>query len=78
MDESLLDHLYVHHQYQGQKVASRILEYVLDVYNTPIYTYASITSKGFFIKKGFNTLEENKVMIENNILINYHMVLNSN
>lgn len=69
-----LDMLYVHKDYQRQKVASSICD-VVEKYRQGdiIYTYASITAKPFFEKRGYKTAREQRVKRAGIYLKNYLM-----
>ena len=69
-----LDRLFVHHKYQHRKIASAIcveLEKAVNV--TDITTYASITAKGFFEKRGYHIVKEQQVKRCGIFLKNYKM-----
>lgn len=69
-----LDRLYVHKDYQHQGIATAIcdkLESIFDV--EKITTYASITAKPFFEKRGYKvikkqTVERNGVLLQNYVM----------
>ena len=71
-----LDRLYVHKDYQRQKIATAIcdeLEKAVDV--DKIVTHASITAKPFFIKRGYTVIKEQQVVRHGVSLTNYVMEL---
>ncbi|EDL66321.1 GNAT family N-acetyltransferase [Bacillus sp. SG-1] len=79
MDSSgLLDRLYVHKDYQGQGVASALLNKLEvaarknDIQD--LETFASITAKPFFENKGFQVIFSQKVLKRGVELTNYKMV----
>lgn len=76
-DSGYLDRLYVHHDYQRQGVATLLcdkLESVVDIDST-IITYASITAKPFFEKRGYKVVKEQLVERNGIFLKNYIMEL---
>ncbi len=71
-----LDRLYVHKDYQRQKIATAIcdeLEKAVDA--DKIVTHASITAKPFFIKRGYTVIKEQQVVRHGVSLTNYVMEL---
>ena len=75
IDESgYLDRLYVHKEYQRRGIATAIcdkLEHA--VQGQKITTYASITAKPFFIKRGYRVIKEQQVERQSVYLTNYLM-----
>ena len=71
-----LDRLYVHKDYQGKKIATLILaELEKKVKPCKIITYASITAKPFFEKRGYAIVREQQVERRGILLTNYVMEL---
>ncbi len=68
-----LDRLYVHRDYQGQGIGGAICDRLEEKIKGKIYTYASITAKPFFEKRGYITVKENQVERQGVVLINYLM-----
>jgi len=72
-----IDCTYVHPNYQRQGVASSLLKYVIDVAEktalTTLTVDASMVAKPFFESVGFKVKNENKVMRNGVVLINYLM-----
>lgn len=69
-----LDRLFVHSEYQGKGVAAAIcnkLEQAVDV--DKITTYASITARPFFEKRGYRVIRKQQVIRNGIYLINYLM-----
>ncbi|RIW37287.1 GNAT family N-acetyltransferase [Bacillus salacetis] len=77
-DNGFLDRLYVHKDYQGQGVASCLLQKLEEEafhHNlTEIVTFASITAKPFFEKRGFLVQYCQRVSRNGVHLVNYKMV----
>lgn len=75
-ESGYLDHLYVHHGYQNQKIATAICNqletYVKNKVNE-IEVHASITSKPFFEKRGYVVVKEQEVAVQGIKLKNYVM-----
>lgn len=73
-----LDRLYVHNDYQGNGVATAIVEVLeseLMLRNiTSLTTHASITARTFFEKRGFKMVKENIVVRCGVEMSNYEMV----
>ena len=73
-----LDRLYVHKDYQGNGVATAIVEVLeseLMLRNiTSLTTHASITARTFFEKRGFKMVKENIVVRCGVEMSNYEMV----
>lgn len=72
--DGYLDRLYVHKDYQRRGVAKAICD-VLErsVKADKITTHASITAKGFFEKRGYRVIKEQKVERQKVVLVNYVM-----
>ncbi|MBU3810689.1 MAG: GNAT family N-acetyltransferase [Candidatus Niameybacter stercoravium] len=69
-----LDRLYVHKDYQNRGIATAIcneLEHAAD--KAKITTYASITAKSFFEKRGYKVIKEQNVERKGILLTNYLM-----
>ncbi len=73
-----IEMLYVHQAFQGQKVATRLLEVLekiaLELNFEELSTEASITARPFFEKKGFYVAEEQVKWIQDTPFINYRML----
>lgn len=72
--DGYLDRLYVHKDCQGRGVASALcgaLEAVAQV--GIITTYASITARPFFERRGYRVIRENQVERQGVVLLNYLM-----
>lgn len=71
-----LDHLYVHHNYQNQKIATKICDELEKNTNSKkIITHSSITALGFFKKRGYTLIKEQQVKRNDVFLTNYVMEL---
>lgn len=71
-----LDRLYVHHDYQRKGVATAICNELEKVVQSNITTYASITAKPFFEKRGYKVIKEQKVERQGVFLTNFCMEKN--
>ena len=76
-----LDRLYVHKDYQGKGIATKIADeleiHVLENGVQKIITHASITAKLFFEKRGYKVVKEQAVECRGEILTNFVMEKNS-
>ncbi|MGL4109858.1 GNAT family N-acetyltransferase [Clostridium sp. LP20] len=72
-----LDRLYVHKDYQGKGIATRIVnkieKYAKESMIKIITTHASITAKSFFEGKGYKVIKEQTVKRKDQYLINFIM-----
>lgn len=72
-----VDRLFTHKDYQGQRIASYILQKLekeaVNLQHRDIYTEASITAKPFFESKGFICIKEQNKQHNGQIFINYVM-----
>lgn len=72
-----VDTLYVHHEYQGLGIASRLLDRVeaeaqrLGI--DRLYTEASITAEPFFRRRGFSVVAPQQVEVRGHFFKNYRM-----
>lgn len=71
-----LDRLYVHHNYQKKGVATAICNELEKVVQSNITTYASITAKPFFEKRGYKVIKEQQVERQGVFLTNFCMEKN--
>lgn len=75
--DGYLDHLYVHKDFQRQRIATILCNQLeTDYPMKKITTNASITAKPFFEKRGFKSLKKQEVIRNNITLINYVMEAN--
>jgi len=76
--DGLVDFLFVHQDYQGKGIAATLLKYVERLARkkgiTKLRTEASVTAQGFFEKKGFSTLAENRKVLDGVEFLNHQMV----
>ena len=69
-----LDRLYVHKNHQREGIATAICDILEKNTNSNrIITYASITAKSFFLKRGYQVIKKQQVIRKNVILTNYRM-----
>lgn len=73
IQKNILDHLYIHHNYVHQGVATKLCDLLEKQTQLPILVHASITAKSFFEKRGYHTLNKRDNFINNQLLINYEM-----
>ena len=59
--DGYLDRLFVHSNYQGKGVATAICNQLEQAVDGKITTYASITAKPFFEKRGYKVVKERQV-----------------
>lgn len=67
-----LDRLYVHKDFQGMGIAAALCDR-LEMGHERITTYASITARPFFLKRGYRVVRENRVVRHGIELLNYFM-----
>jgi SAM-dependent methyltransferase/heme-degrading monooxygenase HmoA/ribosomal protein S18 acetylase RimI-like enzyme len=76
-DNGHIDCFYIHHQFQGKKIGSKLIEEIEKIAkqkNLPrIYAEVSITAKPFFENKGFKVSKKQKVLIRGEELNNFVM-----
>jgi putative acetyltransferase len=79
-EEGGIDTMFVHKNFQGKKIASRILEeltgYAQDHDFRTLTTEASITAKPFFERHGFKVVKVQKNYYDKMVFINYKMKKN--
>lgn len=74
-----LDRLYVHKDYQHQGIATAICDKLESIfYVEKITTYASITAKPFFEKRGYKVIKKQTVERKGVLLQNYVMEKSTN
>lgn len=71
-----LDRLYVHHNYQKKGVATAICNELEKAVQSNITTYASITAKPFFEKRGYKVIKEQQIERQGVFLTNFCMEKN--
>ena len=65
--------LYVHKDYQNNQIATKLCDQLEKFVTSKITTYASISAKGFFEKRGYRVIRENEVIRKGITLTNYLM-----
>lgn len=73
--DGYIDMLFVDPAFTRRGVASALLEWVLEQVTVPLWTNASITARGFFEAHGFEVVEEQRVELRGQALVNYRMRL---
>jgi putative acetyltransferase len=72
-----IDHVYVHHRFQRQGVASALLQRIKQEANSRgvrrLFTEASITARPFFENAGFRVIASQNVTLRGTSLLNYRM-----
>ena len=71
-----LNRLFVHANYQGKGIATAICNRLEKFIQGNIITYASITARPFFEKRGYKTIKKQQVERQGILLINYVMIKN--
>ncbi len=73
-----IDCFYVHKDYQGWGVGKKLYQAIASQAQQRgcdrLYTEASITAKGFFLKQGFAIEQEQQVSVRGEVFKNYRMV----
>jgi putative acetyltransferase len=69
-----LDRLFVHADHQGKGIATAICNKLEQFVKENITTYASITARPFFEKRGYKVVKEQQVERQGIFLTNYVMV----
>lgn len=77
LQDDYIDRLYVHKDWQRQKIATQLLIYLEQYAKThnqqKLIAHVSITAKPFFLKQGFQVICQQQVVKNNIVLINYEM-----
>lgn len=68
-----LDRLYVHADYQGKGIASKICDRLEQAVPGDIVTHASITARPFFERRGYKVIKEQQVARQGICLTNFVM-----
>lgn len=69
-----LDRLYVHRDHQREGIASALCERLERELPGDIVTYASLTARGFFVKRGYLAVQERQVERRGVLLTNFRMI----
>lgn len=69
-----LDRLYVHSDFQRKGIATELCNHLEKVVDGNILTYASITAKPFFEKRGYKAIKEQQIERQGIILTNFVMI----
>ena len=72
--DGYLDRLFVHADYQGKGIATAICNQLEQAVDGKITTYASITAKPFFEKRGYKVVKERQEERQGVLLTNYVMI----
>jgi putative acetyltransferase len=76
-DSGYFDHLFVHKDYQGRGVATRIVNaietYAVQKGFKTITVAVSITAKSFFLKQGYVVVKQQEVEYNGQVFTNYAM-----
>ena len=79
-EEGGIDTMYVHKNYQGKKIASRILKELTDYAHEHCFktltTEASITARPFFERHGFKVIKTQRNHYNDMVFVNYKMKKN--
>lgn len=65
--------LYVHKEYQNNQIATKLCDQLEKFVTVKITTYASISAREFFEKRGYRVIRENEVIRKGITLTNYLM-----
>lgn len=69
-----LDRLYVHHAWQGRGVATRLCDALESGSDVPrLYTEASLTARGFFLRRGYRVVQRQQVVRHGVAMTNFRM-----
>lgn len=68
-----LDRLFVHKDYQGQGVGAALCDRLERAAPGRVFTYASITAKGFFAQRGYLVVKKQQVKRQGILLTNFVM-----
>lgn len=78
MDNDYLDLLYVHKDYQGQGIASKLVDEIekeaIRKKSATLHSDVSKTAKPFFLKRGFKVVKMQAKKIKDIEIINYKMI----
>lgn len=69
-----LDRLFVHHEYQGRGIATKLCNRLEKSVQGNITTFASVTAKSFFMHRDYKVIKEQQVERQGVLLKNYLMI----
>ncbi|EID4421516.1 GNAT family N-acetyltransferase [Vibrio vulnificus] len=76
-ENGLIDHLFCHHEHQGQGVGRQLMEHVLRMGElqgiTRFYSEVSITARPFYERFGFKVIQEQIIEVRGQKLCNFVM-----
>ena len=75
--DGLIDHFFCHHAYQGQGIGRILMNHILALANerdvSRLYSHVSITARPFFERFGFLVVNEQRISVRGQELINFVM-----
>lgn len=72
-NDGYLDRLYVHKDFQQRRIATQICDELEKIDADKIITFASVTARDFFIKRGYIVVKQQQVMRRGVLLTNFVM-----
>ena len=75
--DGLIDHFFCHHEYQGQGVGKSMMNHIVALANerdvSRLYSHVSITARPFFERFSFSVVNEQRIFVRGQELINFVM-----